>query len=57
MPFSLSDALDALESDTVIRDQLGEQFMKVFVTLKRNEARRFSLAVTDWELREYLDAL
>lgn len=57
MPFSLSDALDALEADTVIRDQLGEQFMKAFVTLKRNEARRFSLAVTDWELREYLDAL
>ena len=26
-------------------------------TIKRNEWRRFQLAVTDWELREYADAL
>jgi len=57
VPFSLGEALDALEADEFTRSALGEQFMQAFTTIKRNEWRRFQLAVTDWELREYADAL
>jgi glutamine synthetase len=57
MPFTLGEALDALEADSYIRSKMGEQFVQAFSTIKRNEVRRFSLAVTDWEIREYLDAL
>jgi glutamine synthetase len=57
MPFTLGEALDALEADSYLRSKLSEQFVQAFATLKRNEVRRFSLAVTDWELREYLEAL
>jgi glutamine synthetase len=57
VPLSLGEALDALEADAFMRDVLGEQFMQAFLTIKRNEWRRFQLAVTDWELREYVDAL
>lgn len=57
MPFSLGEALDALQANALIREKLGEQFMQAFVTLKRTEARRFALAVTDWELNEYAEAL
>jgi glutamine synthetase len=57
IPFSLEEALDALEADAFLRGKLGDQFLQAFTTIKRNEARRFSLAVTDWELREYADAL
>jgi glutamine synthetase len=57
IPFSLEEALDALEADAFLRGKLGAQFLQAFTTIKRNEARRFSLAVTDWELREYADAL
>jgi glutamine synthetase len=57
MPFSLGEALDALEADTVLSGMLGEQFVQAFVTLKRNEVNRFARAVTDWELREYLAVL
>jgi glutamine synthetase len=57
MPFTLGEALDALEADSYIRSKLSEQFVQAFTTLKRNEVRRFSLAVTDWELNEYLEAL
>ena len=42
---------------TFIRAALGEQFIQAFTAIKRNELRRFQLAVTDWELREYPDAL
>ncbi len=57
MPLSLGEALDALEADEFTRSAFGEQFMQAFTTIKRNEWRRFQLAVTDWELREYADAL
>ena len=57
VPFSLGEALDALEADEFTRAAFGEQFMQAFTTIKRTEWRRFQLAVTDWELREYADAL
>jgi len=34
-----------------------EQFVQAFLAIERNEWRRFRLAVTDWELREYAGAL
>ena len=57
IPLSLDEALDALERDEFFRRTLGEQFVKAFVALKRSEYRRFVSAVTDWELREYLNVL
>jgi glutamine synthetase len=57
MPFSLTEALDALEGDQFMRHRLSEQFVQCFTAIKRNEVHRFSLSVTDWELNEYLDAL
>jgi glutamine synthetase len=57
VPFSLGEALDVLEADSFTRSALGERFVQAFTAIKRNEWRRFQLAVTDWELREYADAL
>jgi glutamine synthetase len=57
VPFSLPEALDALEADSYLRSCVGEQFVQAFTAQKRDEARRFALAVTDWELREYVDPL
>jgi glutamine synthetase len=57
MPLSLAEALDAFEADAFVREKMSEQFVQAFTTIKRNEVRRFSLAVTDWEIREYLEAL
>jgi glutamine synthetase len=57
VPLSLGEALDVLESDSFVRRAFGDQFMQAFTTIKRTEWRRFQLAVTDWELREYADAL
>ena len=57
MPFSLAEALDALAADEYFRRALGDQFVQAFVTMKRSEVSRFASAVTDWELREYLNVL
>jgi len=53
LPMRLSDALEALEADTELREVLGSYFVESFVSYKRNEIERFERFVTDWEFREY----
>ena len=53
MPFSLGEALDALEADDFIRAGLGEQFVQAFTADQAQRVAALQLAVTDWELREY----
>lgn len=55
LPQSLDAALDALEGDPVMRERLGEAFIKVFVAVKRQELARFHAHVSDWEIAEYLE--
>lgn len=52
---SLEVSLAALEADRAMRDMLGEDFIKVFTTVKRAELARFHGHVTDWERQEYLE--
>ena len=57
VPLSLAEAIDALEQDTYLTENLGPQFVRAFAALKRDEHKRFSSSVTDWEIREYLNTL
>ncbi len=53
-PENLALALDALEADRELAEAVGSELVANFVAMKREEWRRFSQAVTDWELNEYL---
>lgn len=55
LPPSLEAALDAFEADQDLRALLGEEFVKVFSTVKRFELARFRAHITDWETAEYLE--
>ena len=55
LPANLEVALDALEANKDMRRMLGEDFVKVFTTVKRFELARFNDHVTDWERNEYLE--
>jgi glutamine synthetase len=57
MPFSLAEAIDAFERNEYFKAALGGQFVQAFVAMKRSEVNRFTSAVTDWELREYVNVL
>ncbi|HET6387566.1 MAG TPA: glutamine synthetase family protein [Armatimonadota bacterium] len=57
IPASLSAALDHLSASAVMRRWLGPQLVDLFLMLKRAEVRRYETAITDWELREYLNLL
>jgi len=54
LPQNLSQALDALESDHVIRDALGP-VVDEFIKLKRMEWVEYMRHVSDWELKTYLE--
>ena len=57
LPDSLSDALDALEADGVLREAMGPQIVDTFLTMKRFEVERHRTWVSDWEIDEYLHHL
>jgi glutamine synthetase len=53
-PPDLAAALDALESDEPLVSAIGPEIVANFVAIKRVEWQRFTEAVTDWELKNYL---
>ena len=54
LPATLAEACDALAGDAVLGAALGDELVRVFCALKRDESHRFARTVTDWEWREYL---
>ena len=56
LPGSLSEALDELEKDDVVRAALGENVYEAFVRAKWAEWDEFRINVTDWEVERYLEA-
>jgi glutamine synthetase len=55
LPASLETALAALESDSLMVEALGAEFVHTFCTVKRHEIQRFKQQVTEWERNEYLE--
>lgn len=54
LPRSLDEALDVFESSAFMKDALGEHIHGFFLKKKRDEWRRFSSTVTEWEVEHYL---
>jgi glutamine synthetase len=57
LPATLSDALDALEADVVLREAMGPEIVDTFLNVKRFEVERHRTWVSDWEIDEYLHHL
>jgi glutamine synthetase len=53
-PTDLAAALAALEADEPLVLAIGPELVANFTAIKREEWRRFTEAVTDWELAQYL---
>jgi glutamine synthetase len=54
LPGNLSDALDELEKDELVKDVLGKHVLEKYLEAKRKEWDSFRVAVTEWEVLEYL---
>ena len=48
------EAVMELEKDDVVIKALGEEFVKVYTKVKRDEWRSFVSEVTQWEIDNYL---
>jgi glutamine synthetase len=55
LPSTLRDSLQALDDDRTMRSILGDEFVDIFLTVKRYELSRFEDHVTDWEINEYAE--
>jgi glutamine synthetase len=55
LPANLSEALDNLERDKVVKDALGEHILSNFVRNKREEWHRYICTVHPWEREQYLE--
>ena len=56
LPGTLSEALDELAADEVIREALGDHVFERFVEAKREEWDAYRMQVTGWETARYLEA-
>ncbi len=54
LPHSLEAALDAMEADPLVLATLGEHVVSKYIPAKRNEWDSFRLAVSQWEIDQYL---
>jgi glutamine synthetase len=54
LPRTLAEALDALESDDILRGALGEEAATEFVAVKRAEWNAYMESVSEWEQDTYL---
>ena len=57
LPRSLKEAIGPLAASKVARRWLGEDFVRHFVAMKQAEVDAFELAVTDWEVARFLEAV
>ncbi len=54
LPSTLSEAVDALEENDVIKDSLGLEYADYYIQVKREEWRDYHLSVSQWEKEKYL---
>lgn len=53
IPINLGDALDLLDEDEALKEVMGQEFAKVYDSVKRNEYKEFLQVISPWE-REHL---
>ena len=57
LPQSLAEALDVMETSTLVHEALGEHVFDYFIRNKRREWDSYKEQVTPWELTRYLESL
>ncbi|HEY9215638.1 MAG TPA: glutamine synthetase family protein [Ancylobacter sp.] len=55
LPTEIHDALDAFESDMALREMLGEEFVRVYLSMKRQEVARLRDEIPPAEIAEYFE--
>lgn len=54
LPGDLMEALHEMEQDPLVIETLGAHISKEFMEAKKQEWEQYRMAVTDWEMNQYL---
>ncbi len=54
LPTTLSEALDCLEQDDVVKGDLGETYAPYYIQVKRDEWADYHQSISQWETDNYL---
>ncbi|MGC4019928.1 MAG: type I glutamate--ammonia ligase [Muricomes sp.] len=54
LPENLNEALDELEKDSLLKEMLGETFIKCYMEAKKKEWEKYMEQVSEWEIEQYL---
>jgi glutamine synthetase len=54
LPTSLAEALDEMEKDSLVRTVLGDHITDNYLSAKRQEWDEYRMAVSQWEIDQYL---
>jgi glutamine synthetase len=57
LPGNLREALDELETDTLLQEALGEHVYEAYLRAKTQEWDEFRMHVSEWERERYLETL
>lgn len=55
LPSTLSEAVDALADDDIIKNALGDEYADYYIQVKRQEWRNYHLSVSEWERENYIE--
>lgn len=55
LPSNLIEALEIAKKDKLVAETLGDKAFEIFLKMKETEWKKFSTAVTDWEIKEYFE--
>ena len=55
LPDTLSEAIDEFESSNFVKEKLGAQIFDEYIEAKKIEWNEFNNAITDWEIKKYLE--
>ena len=55
LPDTLSEAIDEFEKSNFVKEKLGTQIFDEYIEAKKIEWNEFNNAITDWEIKKYLE--
>nr|WP_315085373.1 type I glutamate--ammonia ligase [uncultured Lachnoanaerobaculum sp.] len=55
LPDTLSEAIDEFEKSNFVKEKLGAQIFDEYIEAKKIEWNEFNNAITDWEIKKYLE--
>ena len=55
LPDTLSEAIDEFENSNFVKEKLGAQIFDEYIEAKKIEWNEFNNAITDWEIKKYLE--